>query len=276
MNESNHYLKRLRISLLTLLISGCTFAADSLPEVEVIIRSGSQFSICQDYAQVLQEHRAPTANYCGVAVPIENSDYGLPVWRDIDPAQNMEIIRKMYYWYNLRSTIDSELYHQQFQDVSVIMPELLELVWTPVEEKVIQLISEGQIYLQEGNFDVDFDAENERVYRMSDISRIPYRTEVEERIGPGVRVTNTCDDYGLPGGDRNYIYYVDVDELSGQNYEQFYSVFRLRMSGFFSWKDRIYWATGGAIYEPHTFDYDGLRQVCGILARPVMQEGSEK
>ncbi len=253
---------------LLLALSATPQAAEEPASAQITVSRGEQYPLCQDYAEQLRQHRVTTGRYCGVAIPLDNPDYRLPEWEPLNPAEHMQIVREIYYWRNLNSSRNHELYPQQMRDLTVIVPELFDLYLPRVESQLQALIGSGELELFIGRFDVDFDGAIENVYRMTPVIRNtrgrPSETDSEEAV-----VAPNCEDVGLPGATSRFLHYVDPVELPRGQARLLLEVFRLGVNELFYWKDRIYWAhqSGRGILEPHSLDFDDARQVCGISIR---------
>lgn len=255
------------------LIQNCVLQAaepaTELPEVEVSIVEGSQYQLCQDYAAELKAHKATTRNHCGVAIPVDNPDYVLMSWEAIDPATNIELVKTMYYWRNFGRSVGAELYDRQNVDRSKIDEEILAIYWTKVEAQVLALIKEGKVDLQHSRFDIDFDGANEDVYRMTPIERNMSAIPPQEQEIHEVEIVNFCGNFELPGASKDYVYYTPTSGVPNPERAPFIRS-RLVMGDFFSWKGRIYWASGeGNILEPHDGAYPNFVQVCSITSKQV-------
>jgi hypothetical protein len=239
------------------------------PEVEVTIVEGSQYQLCEDYAAELQEHRATTRKYCGVAIPLENPDYVLMSWENIDPAENMDLVKTMYYWLDFGSEVGDEFYRRQMIDLSEIDEEILALYWPKAEAQVLTLIQQGDVELQRSRFDIDFDGVREDVYRMTPLARTaaarPPQLEPTHQIGIG----GSCENFGLPGATKQYVYYTPTADVPNAERGPFIRRL-LDVSDFFSWRGRIYWGRGeGNVFEPHDGDFPNVRQVCSMTSKVI-------
>ncbi len=254
---------------LSLAISGALHAAEEPASPQITVIRGEQYPLCQDYAEQLRQHRVTTSGYCGVAIPLDNPDYRLPVWELLNPAEHMQIVREIYYWQNLTSSRDHELYPQQMRDLTVIVPELFDLYLPRVESQLQALIASGELELFIGRFDVDFDGQIESVYRMTALGRDRGIFSPAEITEERVIVSSSCQDFALPGAASRYVHYVAPIELPPGQGSLLLGVFRLRLKELFYWKDRIYWVhgDGDAVLEPHSLDFDDARPVCGISIR---------
>lgn len=255
------------ILLYLCLTSSFVNAAEESP-IEITVVRGEQYEICQEYAAELREHNVSGSNYCGIAIPLDNPNYRLPEWTDMNPAENMELVKTFYYWHNMSSSRTHELYAQQESDGSVIVPELLDLYWPKAETQVLALVESGAVQLQASQFDIDFDGVVETVYRMTPLIRLggardPRLSDIHQ-----VRARSGCNAHDLPDGESGYLYYFAPSELPKHKYGGFLNFAQITLGGFFYWKDRIYWDWGrGGIYEPHSTDYVGLTQICGMNIR---------
>ncbi len=254
---------------LSLAISGALHAAEEPASPQITVSRGAQYPLCQDYAEQLRQHRVTSGRYCGVAIPLENSDYRLPEWEPLNPAEHLQIVREIYYWRNLNSSRDHELYPQQMRDLTVIVPELFDLYLPRVESQLQALITSGQLELFIGRFDVDFDGEIESVYRMTTIGRERAAISPTESTDENIIVSSSCQEFGLPGASSRYVHYVAPEELPPRQAQLLMETSRLAVREFFYWKNRIYWAhqNGRSILEPHALDFDDARPVCGISIR---------
>ncbi len=252
-----------------LAVSAAPHAAEEPASAQITVGRGAQYPLCQDYAEQLRQHRVTSGRYCGVAIPLENPDYRLPQWEPLNPAEHMQIVREIYYWRNLNSSRDHELYPQQMRDLTVIVPELFDLYLPRVESQLQALIANDELELFIGRFDVDFDGEIESVYRMTTIGRDRGAISPTETTDENIIVSSSCQEFGLPGASSRYVHYVAPEELPPRQAQLLVATYRLEVREFFYWKSRIYWAsnTGRAILEPHALDFDDARQVCGISIR---------
>lgn len=254
---------------LLLAFSTAMHAAEEPASPQISVSRGEQYPLCQDYAEQLRQHRVTTSGYCGVAIPLDNPDYRLPEWEPLNPAEHMQIVREIYYWRNLNSSRDHELYPQQMRDLTVIVPQLFDLYLPRVETQLQALIASGELELFIGRFDVDFDGEIESVYRMTALGRArgaisPVETTEEQIVAP-----SECQDFELPGAASRYAHYAAPEELPTRQAWLLLVNNRLNIRDFFLWKDRGYWVSrsGDAILEPHSLDFDDARQVCGFSIR---------
>lgn len=131
-------------------------AAEENSQSEITIVRGEQYEICQDYAAELREHNVSSSNYCGIAIPLDNPNYRLPEWTDLNPSENMELVKTFYYWHNMNGSRTHELFPQQDNDRSVIIPELFDLYWPKAEAQVLALIESGAVQMQTSRFDIDY------------------------------------------------------------------------------------------------------------------------
>lgn len=257
-----------RSGLLALFLALCAtpHAAEEPASAQITVSRGAQYPLCQDYAEQLRQHRVTTSGYCGVAIPLDNPDYRLPEWEPLNPAEHMQTVREIYYWRNLNSSRDHELYPQQMRDLTVIVPELFDLYLPRVESQLQALIANGELELFIGRFDVDFDGEIESVYRMTALGRERGAVSPAETMEERVIVSSSCEDFALPGAASRYVHFVAPIELLPRQGSLLLGVFRLRIKELFYWKDRIYWVhgDGDAVLEPHSLDFDDARPVCGI------------
>lgn len=191
--------------LLSCTFSGLAFAQYQIPEEYV--------PVCSTFERVLQEHKVNNISYCGVAIPTDDPDYRLPEWTDLLPLQNMDLVKTFYYWPNMGSSRTLPLYQQQMQDMSVILPELLDLFWPKAEATILGFIEEGRITLQYSRFDIDGDGIDENVYRMTPLVRA--RGAIPPWVEPDNQpfVSDDCVDFGLPGPKQDFRYYVSPKEL---------------------------------------------------------------
>jgi len=254
---------------LLLAFSVALHAAEEPASPQITVSRGEQYPLCQDYAEQLRQHRVTTGGYCGVAIPLDNPDYRLPEWEPLNPAEHMQIVREIYYWLNLNSSRDHELYPQQMRDLTVIVPELFDLYLPRVESQLQALIASGELELFIGRFDVDFDGAIESVYRMTTLIRDGGTIGPTETTDENIIVSSSCQEFGLPGASSRYVHYVAPEELPPRQAQLLMETSRLAVREFFYWKNRIYWAhqNGRSILEPHALDFDDARQVCGISIR---------
>ncbi len=219
-------------------------------DIKIEITNGAQLELCREYARGLQEYNAPY-RYCGVALPSGNSDFRLPKWEDLDPAENMDLVREIFYWTNA-----SQNYLWSYKDFLKrqvykpdIVPSMFDALWEPAKADVERLLADGRIILQRSSFDTNFDGKSESVYRMTPVLVISISSKVEQKY-PGLFVMDQkCKRAGLPGDDKDYVYFVSKEE-------SLYTYRDIRHFGlwpgmsFFYWKGRIYWLQGGGIMEP--------------------------
>lgn len=243
-------------------------AAEDNAQTDIVFGKGEQYELCQDYAAELIKHDVSSANFCGVAIPLDNPNYRLPEWTDLNPSENLELVKTFYYWHNMGSSRSHELYREQMNDKSKIIPALLDLYWPKAEAQVLALVASGDIQLQTSRFDIDFDGVIETVYRMTPLIILGGALEPWVREEHQVRARSGCTDFGLPDGESGYLYYVSPDELPQQDYGALLDYTRLSMRGFFYWKDRVYWDWGqGAIFEGDSTSDIGITNICSMLIK---------
>ena len=131
---------------------------------------GSQFELCREYERGLQEWQA-RRSYCGVALPSGNDDFRLPRWETMDPADNMDLVRTIFYWSNARNNPhwDYKYYLERQAVERDIVPDMLARLWEPASADVQSLIAEGRIKLERSRLDLNFDGKSEPVYRMTPV-----------------------------------------------------------------------------------------------------------
>ncbi|HTQ98350.1 MAG TPA: hypothetical protein VMH83_00105 [Candidatus Acidoferrum sp.] len=215
------------------------------PQVELLQLGGDKNPMCRDYANEMLKHRVAETNYCGVGMPENNPDYALMKWADIDPLQNIEIIKVMHYWHNLSLPANDELHRRQRNSREPVR-ELLDLYWAKAESEVMKWISEGKIHLQHSQFDLDSDGVMEDFYRMTPISggRVVEGYSKPDPVG----IENGCKNFGLPDSDGRYIYYTPIKSSSAR-INNFLRGIDLKANGFFSYKEKIYLEYDHNIFE---------------------------
>jgi hypothetical protein len=249
----------LSICLVGFLTSCISFAQAEKP-YEVSIFTGEELELCQKVSNVYDLAQAIDPNYCGLPIPVDDPDFKLPKWENLEPNSNMKLVRNMYYWHNLWNRHGKDLFEQQMLDKSDINEELLAKIWKPVEKQIHMLIQENIITLQKSHFDADFDGIAEDIYRMTPL--VGLHNTIED--GHKVVIQDKCIDYGLPGADKKFIYYIPVAQLPNQDYGHLYQL-KLRGGGYFFWKGRAYWNYGGLIREPYSKGIARTKSVCAIV-----------
>ena len=240
-------------------------AQDQVPKLTN--SANSQFeSLCQELTEIRQAKQIITTNYCGVIIPSNDTSFTLPDWVDIDPKTNIDVVKSMYFWHAFDGgTQGTELYKEQLQNLGVISPGMLELFWPKAEGQIIAFIENGEVTLQSSNFDIDGDNVDELIYRMTPIVRLGGAAPPWEQDPHRLMVRSECTDFGLPGGEKRYLYYSPPSELPMPNYASLLTPFGLRANGFFKWngeslmivrRSLIRAAVGG--------EYGGATDVCPI------------
>lgn len=228
------------------------------------IRPGYE-TVCADFDRVLAEKNVSNANYCGVAISLDDPRYSLPDWQDLDPLENIEIVKTMYYWKNgISGARSHELFPSQMQDVSKIIPELMDLYWPKAEAQVLDFIARGEVVLLFTMLDADGDGDEETVYRMSPLVRLGGAIPPWEREEHRIIVQNNCVDVGLPGGDRSYIYYIFPGELARQNFGNLFGP-GMDKNGLFLHQGKIFWTARSTLLLPEESGIVGFSQVCDGL-----------
>jgi hypothetical protein len=155
---------------------------------------------------------------------------------DLDPLQNIGIIKTMHYWHNLSAPARDRLHGLQRRSVEPIN-ELMDLYWSRAEPEVTRLIDEDKISLQHSRFDLNSDGLAEDPYRTNAITggRV---VQGDERDDP-VSLEGPCANFGLHEGDQEYIYYTPLTP-SSRSINEFQRTLRLSANGFFSYKGEVY------------------------------------
>jgi len=235
-----------------LIQTGVLQAAESaaeLPEVAATIVLGGEYQICHDAAEELVLHRASYQLHCGIPVPTSNPDYKLMEWETLDPMQNLELVKTIYYWSVLGREAGAEAANKQAKNPMEIDPELFALYWPKAENQMLEFMRSDSFSLQHGSFDLDHDAINEDVYRMTPARRIG-ATPPQDQAILELDTQSYCINSGLPDADRDYVYYVPADQF--REIEAFPKPVIDIGTGFLEWRGRIYWAASGNITEPNT------------------------
>ncbi|MDH3230651.1 MAG: hypothetical protein OEN55_12745 [Alphaproteobacteria bacterium] len=241
---------------------------------DIRIVRGTQLEICREYSRSLREHNA-TYNYCGVALPSGNSDFQLPNWEDIDPAAHMDLVREIFYWTNAKFNYlwDNASFLKRQMNVREIVPEMFDAMWNPARADVERLVVGGSVTLQRSQLDLNFDGDSEPVYRMT-----PLLLKASGRVSdvptyPGIAVLDRqCTSLGLPGGDRDFVYYVRAADSHGPH--QFLRGTGLwRGMNLFSYRERVHWLLDMTVHEAQPAQTVaegsfGLAIVCQYDIRP--------
>lgn len=223
-------------------------------------------SLCQELTEIRQAKQITTVNYCGVIIPRNDTSFTLPDWVDIDPKTNIDVVKAMYFWHEFSGgTQGTELYKEQLQNLGVISPGLLELFWPKAEGQIIAFIENGEVTLQSSNFDIDGDNVDELIYRMTRIVRLGGAAPPWEQDPHRLMVRSECTDYGLPGGDKQFVYYSPPSELPLPNYASLLTPMGLQANGFFKWNGESLMILGrGLIRAAVGGEYGGATDVCRI------------
>lgn len=223
-------------------------------------------SLCQQLADVRQEKQVNTINYCGVNIPSSDNAFTLPEWVNIDPEANMNIVQAMYYWYSFGGgTYGTQIYKDQLKDLGTISPDLLALYWPKAEGQIMTFIEQGEVTLQSSSFDIDGDYVNERVYRMTPIVRLGGAAPPLEQDPHQLRVRSECSDFGLPGGDKRFIYYSPPSELPTPNFGNMIIPFHLKINGFFKWNGESFFVVGPGLMRAAVDGEYTAAQICNII-----------
>lgn len=257
---------RLMMVFFVMMGQSCTSnAAEEPVGFDIIVEIGDDVQMCQDIAQEMREKRKDTRGYCGIPIPANNPDYKLPDWVDLDPALHIDMVRKIYFWHNISRSRRHPLYAQQISDLSVILPEFYDIYWPKAEPFIMSYIENGEIELWESQLDVDADGIEERVYKMTRIVTVGAEEPPWVIADRGPFIMNSCQDIGFQDSARQYLYFVEPEELPVQNYSGLIFPSRLEIGGFFTWRDEVYRSAGDlAIYKPTPTDIQPGPRVCAI------------
>ena len=253
--------------LIAMTISACGKPLAQVQTSELTDSANSRYeSLCEELTEVSQAKQINTVNYCGIIVPSNDTSFILPDWINIDPKTNINIVKTMYFWHVFSGgTQSTKMYTDQLKDLGVVSSDLSDLFWPKAEAQVMAFIDNGEVTLQSSLFDIDGDNVDELVYRMTPIVRIGGAMPPMEQDPHQIRARSQCTDFGLPGGDKRFLYYSPPSELPAPNFANLLTPFGLRANGFFKWNGESFYivekglmraAVGGA--------YSGATDVCGI------------
>lgn len=217
----------------------------------IMIVRGDSFELCHEYLRGLQEYNAPYYGYCGVAMPLENTDFLLPIWEDLDPAKNMNLVREIFYWTNAKFNYlwDYSYFLKRQRYEREIVPEMIDRLWEPAKADVMRLVAQGRIALQQSQLDLNFDGESEPVYRMTPLALKGSGRVSGDSTYPGfVIFDRQCKPVGLPGGDRDFVYFVRAAD-SHQAHELLRATGLWPGMNLFSWRGRVYWLLDGVVHN---------------------------
>ena len=253
--------------VIALTLSACNKPqAQNLP-VQLTNSSESRYELlCQDLAEVRRAKQITRSNYCGLIIPSNDDAFTLPDWVDINPKMNIDIVKTMYFWHEFSGgTQNTQIYKDQLQDLGVISQSLLELFWPKAEDQIMAFIENGELTLQSSSFDIDEDNVDELVYRMTPISRLGGAKPPNEQDTHHLVVSSECIDFGLPGGEKLYIYYSPPAGLPLPNFAGRLTPSGLRMNGFFKWNGESFLIADYSLMRPDTQGkYSGATNVCNF------------
>lgn len=176
------------------------------------LATGRNEKMCQGVARGLREHGLIPARLqlCGVPFPSDDPGFErLAPWRDMDPATHMDLVREIFYWFNMRKSVIGNYNVKRQMSSKTILPDLMELIWEPSQGVIAALIDAGRLTLQVNRFDYDDDGEDETVYRMTGVkSGVRYR-DGEFVSGPPFLILKSCRE-AVPGwSDVPYIHAIE-------------------------------------------------------------------
>lgn len=263
--HGNRSLKSIASILLVSFLDAAISHAQEPSQWDVYVTVGEELAMCQQIAQELRDKRGSTTSYCGIPIPENDPDYELPDWVALDVLENIEILQKSYFWHNMWVSKAHPLYEKQLADRSVILPEFLEIYWTKALPVIMEMIAKDEIELWGAKLDIDADGVEESVYKVTTINtpgirQAPWNVDIKP---PFVR--GHCEDIGFQDSKKEYLYYVDPEELPGYDYGGLFFPSHLVINGFVTWQGNLYWSGGRIAMVIPTKEYSvALPQACAI------------
>lgn len=130
-------------------------------------------NLCSGIALGLRQHSMSPVYICGVPFPKASPPgnffgfWRVPPWRSMDPANNIDLVKEMFFWANDRERALGKEDSARQKLSGTIIPDIFDKLWATSEERVKALIAAGRVQLQRSQFDYDNDGADETVYRMT-------------------------------------------------------------------------------------------------------------
>lgn len=221
--------------------------------------------LCQQLSEIRKSKQITTVGYCGVIIPENDSSIIQPVWADIDPKSNIEIVKTMYYWQGFwGGTQESQLYKDQLKNLGTMNPELMEAFWPKAEGQIMEFLENGEVTLQSTSFDIDGDDLNELVYRMTPIVRLGGAKSPWEQDPHKLIVDKRCKNSGLPGGDEIFFYYSPANGLPTPNFGALITPFHLSINGLLKWNGESLFVKDFSLLQGDTHERYDAAQICNF------------
>ncbi len=206
---------------------------------------GSDEKMCQGVDRGLREHGLIPGSWqlCGVPFPSDDPDFDrLDPWRDLAPAEHMDLVWEIFYWFSLRNEIFGTNNVNRQMPSATILPDLMKLIRGPSQGFIQALVDAGRLSLQVNRFDYDNNGVDETVYRMTGVkSGVRYR-DGGYVMGPPYLILKSCRE-AVPGWpDIPYIHAIEID---GELYVLESRSFPSANFSFFRYDGRTYSARNG-------------------------------
>ena len=231
---------------------------------------------CSEIARGLEALQLTKLNFCGVAVPPGSEDFSFPEWQSLEPSEHLELMRTAVLWNSLdinTADPDRQLKFSELNEIirsGQIPPEIRAHLMDGIAAELDAQLLKAELAV--AHVDLNGDGLPDTLYRMTPLHRGSHykKTETGERqkvlSSLTHLVSNPCNDIGLPGPDRPYMYYYEptiapglFDNLvAGQGQ-------RPRKSIFF-WQQTLHMShDNGSGYSRIHFQRDGgAKPLCGF------------